>query len=164
MHRLSGVVTPANSSYSAPELEYQLKSSKAKAVFTCVSLLDTALEAAEAAGIAPSDVYLLPTPDDSKAQWQTLPTVDDLITEGSTMPGLELLRWTKGQGSRQVAFLCYSSGTSGFPVSGLTSVECFSQCTVSELNAFLSRKPSDLASKCHLQHPTIGYLRICLAP
>ena len=32
--RLSGVVSPANAAYSAPEVEFQLKNSGAKALFT----------------------------------------------------------------------------------------------------------------------------------
>lgn len=44
-------------------------------------------------------------------------TVDDLVELGHSVPDLEPLNWTKGQGARQVAFLCYSSGTSGMPVS-----------------------------------------------
>lgn len=42
-------------------------------------------------------------------------TVNDLIAEGKSAPPLEPLRWEKGQGARQTAFLCYSSGTSGLP-------------------------------------------------
>jgi ribosome assembly protein SQT1 len=34
VHRLSGIATPANAAYSVPELEFQLKSSGAKALFT----------------------------------------------------------------------------------------------------------------------------------
>jgi acyl-CoA synthetase (AMP-forming)/AMP-acid ligase II len=34
VHRLNGVATPANAAYSASELEFQLKSSGAKALFT----------------------------------------------------------------------------------------------------------------------------------
>jgi ribosome assembly protein SQT1 len=34
VHRLSGVASPANAAYSASELEFQLKSSGAKALFT----------------------------------------------------------------------------------------------------------------------------------
>jgi hypothetical protein len=34
IHRLSGVATPANAAYSAPELDFQLKSSGAKALVT----------------------------------------------------------------------------------------------------------------------------------
>jgi hypothetical protein len=33
-HRLSGVASPANAAYSAAELEFQLKNSGAKALFT----------------------------------------------------------------------------------------------------------------------------------
>jgi len=42
-------------------------------------------------------------------------TVDDLIKNGRNLPQLEQLRWSKGQGARQTAFLCFSSGTSGLP-------------------------------------------------
>jgi len=34
VHRLSGVASPANAAYNASELEFQLKSSGAKALFT----------------------------------------------------------------------------------------------------------------------------------
>jgi acyl-CoA synthetase (AMP-forming)/AMP-acid ligase II len=42
--------------------------------------------------------------------------VDDLIAEGKSLPPVAPLNWIKGQGKRQVAYLCYSSGTSGRPV------------------------------------------------
>lgn len=42
-------------------------------------------------------------------------SVEELITEGNKLPELEALRWARGQGERQTAFLCYSSGTSGLP-------------------------------------------------
>lgn len=34
VHRLSGIASPANAAYSASELEFQLKNSGAKALFT----------------------------------------------------------------------------------------------------------------------------------
>jgi ribosome assembly protein SQT1 len=34
IHRLDGIASPANAAYSAAELEFQLKSSGAKALFT----------------------------------------------------------------------------------------------------------------------------------
>jgi acyl-CoA synthetase (AMP-forming)/AMP-acid ligase II len=40
-------------------------------------------------------------------------TLTQLIKEGVSLPPIDLLQWTKGQGARQTAFLCYSSGTSG---------------------------------------------------
>jgi hypothetical protein len=44
-------------------------------------------------------------------------TVSQLIEEASKLPKIEELRWKKGQGAKQTAYLCYSSGTSGLPVS-----------------------------------------------
>jgi ribosome assembly protein SQT1 len=46
-------------------------------------------------------------------------TVGQLIEAGGKLPELEALQWEKGQGARQTAYLCYSSGTSGLPVSRL---------------------------------------------
>jgi ribosome assembly protein SQT1 len=42
-------------------------------------------------------------------------TVDHFIEHGTRLPQLDELKWEKGQGARQIAFLCYSSGTSGLP-------------------------------------------------
>ncbi|KAF6844519.1 4-coumarate-ligase [Colletotrichum musicola] len=113
VHRLSGIVTPASAAYSAPELEHQLRSSGAKALFTCIPLLDNALKAAKAVNIPNDRIFLLTIPGVS--QKAPFTTVDDLIQEGKSLPELEPLKWVKGQGARQVAYLCYSSGTSGLP-------------------------------------------------
>ncbi|KAK7409181.1 hypothetical protein QQX98_008674 [Neonectria punicea] len=113
IHRLSGIVTPASAAYSASELEQQLWSSGAKALFTCVPLLETALAAAKPVGIKDENIFILPLPGfDKKVPFNTL---DDLIAEGQNLPDLTPLNWAKGQGARQVAYLCYSSGTSGLP-------------------------------------------------
>ncbi|KAM0333567.1 hypothetical protein ACHAQA_002232 [Verticillium albo-atrum] len=114
IHRLAGIVTPASAAYSAPELEHQLRSSGAQALFTCVPLLETALKAAKAAGIPDDRIFLLDTPGGSTAK-VPFATLDDLIEEGKSLPAVEPLRWNKGQGTRHVAYLCYSSGTSGLP-------------------------------------------------
>ena len=42
-------------------------------------------------------------------------TVGQLIEEGKKLAPVEKAKWTAGQGGRQTAFLCYSSGTSGLP-------------------------------------------------
>ncbi|KAL2198596.1 hypothetical protein P885DRAFT_32273 [Corynascus similis CBS 632.67] len=113
VHRLSGIATPANVAYSASELEHQLRSSGAKALFTCVPVLETALQAAKAVGIPKDKIFLMDLPN--QARKPGFKTVDDLVELGQSLPDLEPLRWVKGQGARQVAFLCYSSGTSGLP-------------------------------------------------
>ncbi|KAL1836145.1 hypothetical protein VTJ49DRAFT_5531 [Mycothermus thermophilus] len=113
IHRLNGIATPANVAYSASELEHQLRSSGAKALFTCVPVLETALKAAEAVGIPKDKVFILDL--HNHAPKPGFKTVDDLVELGRSLPDLEPLRWSKGQGARQVAFLCYSSGTSGLP-------------------------------------------------
>lgn len=115
VHRLSGIVTPANAAYSAAELEHQLKSSGVKALITCIPLLDTALKASRACNIPDDKVFIMQLPGESKSV--PFKSLDDLINEGRSLPELEPLIWTKGQGARQVAYLCYSSGTSGLPVS-----------------------------------------------
>ena len=108
-------MTPASAAYSAPELEHQLRSSGAKALFTCIPLLETSLKATKAVGIPNERVFILPMPGDStKVPFTTL---EELIEEGKNLPELEPLKWSKGQGTRQTAFLCFSSGTSGLPVS-----------------------------------------------
>ncbi len=83
-------------------------------------LLQTALDAAAKVNIPKNRVYLLDLPKEFTGT-QEIPrnfkTVGQLILEGASYEPLESLRWEKGQGARQVAFLCYSSGTSGLPVS-----------------------------------------------
>lgn len=121
VHRLSGIVTPANAAASASELENQLRSSGTKAIVTCQSLLEITLQAAKTLNIPRQNVFILEVfGQESPA---TFATVKGLISQGSQLPSLEPLRWSKGQGKRQIAFLCYSSGTSGLPVSKLRFLE-----------------------------------------
>lgn len=114
VHRLSGIVTPASAAYSARELEHQLRSSGAKAIFTCAPLLDNARVAARAVAIPDDRIFLLPLPGHASPSPRV--TVDDLVLEGQALPPVEPLRWVKGQSARQTAYLAYSSGTSGLPV------------------------------------------------
>ncbi|PNP76101.1 hypothetical protein FNYG_10659 [Fusarium nygamai] len=113
IHRLNGIASLSSAALSASELEHQLRASRAKAVFTCTPLLDNALKATEAVGISRENVVLLPVPGDTSRHG--FKTIDDLIQDGEKLPALPLLQWTKGQGTRQTAYLLYSSGTSGLP-------------------------------------------------
>ncbi|KAF5235640.1 hypothetical protein FANTH_11659 [Fusarium anthophilum] len=108
IHRLNGIASLSSAALSASELEHQLRASRAKAIFTCAPLLETALKATEAVGISRENVFLLPVPGDTSRHG--FKTIDDLIEDGQKLPALSPLRWTKGQGARQTAYLLYSSG------------------------------------------------------
>ncbi|KAF4334051.1 4-coumarate ligase-like 7 [Fusarium beomiforme] len=128
VHRVDGIVTPASSAHSASELEHQLRSSGAKALFTCAPLLSTALKAASAVGIPDKHIFLLPLPNTpSEGRFKT---IEDLISEGQNLPSLETPAWIPGQGKRQVAYLCYSSGTSGLPKAVMISHYNVIACTL----------------------------------
>lgn len=116
VHRLSGIVTPANAAYSAEELQHQLVSSGARGLVTCMPLLETALRAAKGAGISEEHVFIVDLPGLEGKHDRKFATVEELIAEGSRLTELEALKWVRGQGARQPAFLSYSSGTSGLPV------------------------------------------------
>lgn len=115
VHRLSGIATPANAAYSYEELEHQLKMAGAKALITCVPLLETALKAAKAVGIPEDKIFIMEIAMGPKASTVPFKTLDDLVLEARSLPELEPLVWSKGQGARQVAYLSFSSGTSGLP-------------------------------------------------
>ncbi|CAF3581295.1 hypothetical protein FGSG_05761 [Fusarium graminearum PH-1] len=115
VHRLSGIVTPANAAYSVDELTHQLKASGAKALFTCTPLLETALEASKNVGIPEENIFLFEIPRAEPVSKFTHASIEDLVREGSELDRLDELQWVQGQGARQTAFLCFSSGTSGLP-------------------------------------------------
>lgn len=125
-HRLNGASSPISAAYSTPELTRQLKNIKAKALFTCVSLLATAYDAADAAGLPRKNVYLIDTPEkawkDAKPP-ADIKTVDQLVEEGRGMTELPRVKFAEGQGAKQTAYLISSSGTSGLPVSTFTLTE-----------------------------------------
>ncbi|KAF2843262.1 phenylacetyl-CoA ligase [Patellaria atrata CBS 101060] len=115
-HLLGGLVSPVSAAYTAKELEFQLRDSKAKCLFTCSPLLEIALIAAKAVGIPENRIYVLQVAGTGvQGTVNGLKTVDDLIRNGRRRPSLERLRLGNGDGARRAAFLCYSSGTSGFP-------------------------------------------------
>ncbi|OAX83551.1 hypothetical protein ACJ72_02081 [Emergomyces africanus] len=118
IHRCSGIASPANATYSAPELAHQLKDSRSTSIFTCAINLPIALEAAANVGIPKSRIYLLDLPPQLPGGGKApdgFKTVEQLIRDGCSLPKLEKLNWQSGQGAKQTAFLCYSSGTSGLP-------------------------------------------------
>ncbi|KAL7934549.1 hypothetical protein V8C35DRAFT_326937 [Trichoderma chlorosporum] len=157
-HRFSGVSSPISPSYSAVELARQLKTVKCKALFTCATLLPTALEAASAAEIPRTHVYLVEIPEKA-LKGAIVPTdiksVDQLIAEGKKLAALPELKWTNGQGARQTAFLCSSSGTSGVPKNVMIShkniIANVLQMSTYESNS-KSGKPESLLAVLPMSH------------
>lgn len=89
---------------------------------TCTPLLEVALEAAKNVGIPNENVYLFDIPRAEPTSSFKHASVEGLINEGSKLVQLEKLQWVQGQGARQTAFLCFSSGTSGLPVRPFLSI------------------------------------------
>ncbi|KIW00540.1 uncharacterized protein PV09_07895 [Verruconis gallopava] len=118
VHRLGGILTPANAQYSTSELEYQLRTTGATCLFTCLPLLESALTAAKNVGIPKEKVFLMELPAAFTGGLSSpgFKTVAELIAEGRKITSdLEPLKWIKGEGKRRCAFICFSSGTSGLP-------------------------------------------------
>lgn len=90
---------------------------KPKALFTCAPLLSTALGAASAAGFPKERIYLIDVLPESGKIPTEYKTLSQLVEAGKSLPKVEKVSWRAGEAARRTAFLCYSSGTSGLPVS-----------------------------------------------
>lgn len=101
-----GIVSPANPGYSADELAYMLKDAGAKALATQKALLPVALEAAKAAGIPRNRIILVgEEKDDGFEHFTSILTTS--VKKPSPRPRLD--------SDKDLAFLAYSSGTTGLP-------------------------------------------------
>lgn len=101
-----GIVSPANPSYSATELSYQLKDCGAKALVTQFSALPVALEAAKIARVPLSHILVI----DGEEELQ-ITHLQKFSSSSSNFKPVERVHWAH----HDVALLFYSSGTSGLP-------------------------------------------------
>ncbi|OGE53679.1 hypothetical protein PENARI_c007G01916 [Penicillium arizonense] len=103
-----GVISPANPAYTVDELAFQLKNSGAKAVATHASVLAVAAEAAKKVGIPADNVFLVGDERDPSARVKHFTSVRNIS-------GATRYRKQKIAPEKDVAFLVYSSGTTGVP-------------------------------------------------
>ncbi|KEY70027.1 hypothetical protein S7711_04042 [Stachybotrys chartarum IBT 7711] len=107
LHWAGGIGSPANPMYTVEELARQLKDSGAKALITQKSFLVSATKAAQEAGVPLENILLLGDKDESgKFKHWT----------GITAKGAWIQpRKTPIDPKKDLAFLVYSSGTTGMP-------------------------------------------------
>lgn len=110
-HYAGGIVTTANPAYNARELEFQLKNSTAKAVVTHESCVEVARQAAKGAGIAADRVWVLSGKGSDSNRRKGLLYVDQILESRSGKSH----RARRAAKSGDLAFLVYSSGTTGLP-------------------------------------------------
>ena len=103
-----GIISPANAAYTVDELTYQLKDSGAKAICTQKPLLDTVLKAAKAVGIDEDRVILLGDEKDPTVRFKHFTSIRNIA-------GTSRFRKSKINPEKDIAFLPYSSGTTGKP-------------------------------------------------
>lgn len=119
VHRIGGILTCVNAAYSPSELEYQMNDSGAKAIFTCLPLLQTCKDGVKKSKLPNDKIYVLPLADQATGGMKNPghKTIEDLIQAGSKLTPIKPSdeSWSQGDGKKKCAFLCYSSGTSGLP-------------------------------------------------
>lgn len=102
---LDGSTTTANPNYNVEELTYQLEMTKAKVLICHEENLKTALIAAEKVGILQKNIFVFGDKQIDGVQ----PFITALIKQRTAIPK----KITYEEAKEKVAYLCFSSGTTG---------------------------------------------------
>ncbi|KAF7297833.1 Phenylacetyl-CoA ligase [Mycena kentingensis (nom. inval.)] len=113
VHRLGGIISPANPDFNAHELEYQLNATKAKLIIVHPESVQAATAAAKLVGL-PLDRMLVFDVDGFSAP-KSLITVNSLVKKGAGMKAVPERTLKPGEGKTKLALLSFSSGTTGRP-------------------------------------------------
>jgi 4-coumarate--CoA ligase len=108
VHFAGGVISPANPGYTAEELAFQLKDSGAKALVTQVPQLKIALQAAKMVGLPQDRILLIGDQRDPDDKFKHFTSIRNIS-------GTQRYRRAKVDPDKDLAFLVYSSGTTGKP-------------------------------------------------
>ncbi|CAO3617940.1 unnamed protein product [Mucor fragilis] len=100
-----GSTTPANPAYTPKELAYQLEMTKAKVLIAHPSNVELALAAADLVGLAKDRIFLF----GDKSVSGVLPYSQVFLNQRRATP----VEFTAQQAEDSVAYLCFSSGTTG---------------------------------------------------
>lgn len=103
-----GIISPANPGYTVEELAFQLKDSGAKALITTLEFLPNAKAACKIAGIDEDCIALAGDHRDPEAKIKHFTSVRNIS-------GATRYRKAKVDPKKDLAFLVYSSGTTGKP-------------------------------------------------
>lgn len=103
-----GVVSPANPTYTVDELAFQLGNSEAKALATQRALLPIAREAAKKVGLPEDRIILIGDERDPSGMVKHFTSIRNIS-------GTTRFRRQRIDAKKDVAYLAYSSGTTGLP-------------------------------------------------
>ncbi|EIW81327.1 phenylacetyl-CoA ligase [Coniophora puteana RWD-64-598 SS2] len=111
VHRLGATMSGANPSYTTDELVYQIEETKCTLVITHPASLKTAHDASRKAKVPGDRIVLFNIQDADHGKHIT---VDELVAQGlNTPPSFVERKLNPGEGKTKIAFLSFSSGTTG---------------------------------------------------
>ncbi|KAF8904128.1 phenylacetyl-CoA ligase, partial [Gymnopilus junonius] len=116
VHRLGGVISGANPDFTSSELLYQLQTTKASVMIVHPDSLATALDTARKAGLAEDRIVLFDTNNITTDMYKKYETVGNLFEFGlRNKTSFTERTLAPGEGKTKLAFLSFSSGTTGRP-------------------------------------------------